>query len=199
MNAKRNPGLLVLIIVLLSGLVGLILSLEGINVEGVAMMIRATARTSMLLFSLAFAAASMHYLWKNNLTRSLLVNRRYLGLSFAYSHYLHLFGILYLQFFETQPLIEERGWVIVSLGGVAYVLLTLMAFTSTDEMIRKMGTQNWQRLHRIGSFYIWIVFATSYFPRALKEPFYIPFAVILVLAMTLRLVKYLKSSKAWTV
>ena len=63
------------------------------EVEGVRMVIRFTARTSLLLFCLAFSAAALARLWPNAWTRWQRRNRRYLGVTFAASHAIHAVAI----------------------------------------------------------------------------------------------------------
>jgi methionine sulfoxide reductase heme-binding subunit len=63
------------------------LATTGVDEEGVRAIIRLTARTSVALFLLAFTASAAFRLWGGRLPRWLLVNRRYLGLSFAVSHF----------------------------------------------------------------------------------------------------------------
>ena len=72
----------------------LILGLEGSGEAGLRMLMRATARTSLALFGAAFAASSLRSLWPTPATGWLLRQRRYLGLSFAFSHALHALAIL---------------------------------------------------------------------------------------------------------
>src|ERR1043166_3597577 len=69
-------------------------SMRGFEVEGVRMVVRYTARTSLLFFCLAFTASALHRLRPNSFTCWQLRNRRYLGLSFAVSHLIHLIAIV---------------------------------------------------------------------------------------------------------
>src|SRR6201987_4979671 len=66
-----------------------IAGMRGFEVEGVRMVIRFTARTSLLFFCLAFSAAALARLWPNAWTRWQRRNRRYLGVTFAASHAIH--------------------------------------------------------------------------------------------------------------
>ena len=70
-----------------------IAGMRQFEVDGVRMVIRFTARTSLLFFCLAFSAAALARLWPNAGTRWLRRNRRYLGVTFAASHAIHLFAI----------------------------------------------------------------------------------------------------------
>jgi hypothetical protein len=64
------------------------------EVDGVRMVIRFTARTSLLFFCLAFIAAALARLWPNAWTRWQCRNRRYLGVTFAASHAIHAVAIM---------------------------------------------------------------------------------------------------------
>ena len=65
-------------------------------VDQVRGVIRITARTSVALFLLAFTASSLWQLWPNAWTRWQRQNRRYLGVSFAASHGIHLAALVAL-------------------------------------------------------------------------------------------------------
>ena len=71
-----------------------IAGMRGFEVDGVRMVIRFTARTSLLFFCLAFSAAALARLWPNAWTRWQRRNRRYLGVTFAASHGLHAIAIM---------------------------------------------------------------------------------------------------------
>src|SRR6476659_4668780 len=58
------------------------------------LVIRWTARTSFVLFALAYAARPAVQLWPGAATKRLLAERRWLGLGFAVSHAFHLAGII---------------------------------------------------------------------------------------------------------
>ncbi|MEM8721589.1 MAG: hypothetical protein AAGE84_20220 [Cyanobacteria bacterium P01_G01_bin.39] len=67
----------------------LILLTNDINETSFRIAIRFTARTSCILFLLAFTASSLRRIQSNPLTNWLVTNRRYLGLSMAISHGFH--------------------------------------------------------------------------------------------------------------
>src|SRR5450432_4140372 len=71
-----------------------IAGMRQFEVEGVRMVIRFTARTSLLFFCLAFSAAALARLMPNAWTRWQHRNRRALGVTFAASHGIHAVAIL---------------------------------------------------------------------------------------------------------
>src|SRR5450432_4587611 len=78
-------------------LIGLCIWIAGMRqfeADGVRMVIRFTARTSLLLFCLAFSAAALARLYPSAWTRWQRRNRRYLGVTFAASHAIHAVAIV---------------------------------------------------------------------------------------------------------
>jgi DMSO/TMAO reductase YedYZ heme-binding membrane subunit len=140
-----------------------ILVVEGTGESGVRMVIRASARTSVVLFAAAFGASALARLWRARTTRFLLLNRRYLGVSFAVSHATHLAAILYLTAISPQFRASVEPPTIV-VGGLAYVFVAAMTVTSFDRTAAWLGPRWWRRLHLVGGWTIWFVFFVSYLP-----------------------------------
>src|SRR5215207_7659170 len=67
--------------------------LLGSDAEGFRLLIRVTARSSFVLFLLAFTASAAARRWPGTFTRWQLANRRQLGLGFATSHTIHAAAI----------------------------------------------------------------------------------------------------------
>lgn len=147
--------------------------------------IRLSAKTSFVLFTAAFIASSVRTLWPNELTRWLLINRRYLGVSFAASHAIHLFAIVELV--RVAPDFRLDPATLIG-GGLAYVFLAAMTATSFDRSAAWLGARRWRLLHKTGMYYCWFIFFISYVPRALTDPApHLPFFVaVLVGAVVLR-------------
>jgi DMSO/TMAO reductase YedYZ heme-binding membrane subunit len=144
-----------------------------------------------VLFTTAYVASSLRALWRNELTRWLLANRRYVGLSYAVSHTLHLGAIVELA--RANPDFELQAVTLI-VGGLAYVLLYLMTLTSNDRAVKALGLENWRRLHRTGMHYNWFIFFQSYARRA-ADPFYLPFFVLVVGAAMLRLTVWMRARR----
>src|SRR2546425_569433 len=70
-----------------------IAGMRGFEVDGVRMVIRFTARTSLVLFCLASPAAAMALMWPTGWPGWRPHNRRYLGVTFAASHAIHAVAI----------------------------------------------------------------------------------------------------------
>jgi hypothetical protein len=143
-----------------------VFALAGIDEQGVRMAIRASARTSVVLFGLAFTASSLYQLARGAFSRWLLRNRRYLGVSFAASHAIHLAAIVALAVaFDV-----ELAMATLTVGGFAYVLIAAMAATSSDRAVKWLGARRWKLLHGFGARYVWLVFFVSYLPMPGEQP-----------------------------
>ncbi len=118
---------------------------------------RWTARAAFPFFLIAYLASSLLRTWPGELTKALMRRRRQWGLSFALAHSIHLvaLGINLMVFGAVRPLFVLAG------GGLAYGLIYLMALTSNNWSMRKLG-KYWKRLHVIGIHYSWIIFTQSY-------------------------------------
>jgi len=170
----------------------LLLGIYGTEEAGIRVMIRATARTSVVLFIAAFTASSAVRLWPRPLTKWMLRNRRYLGLSFAVSHAVHLVFIVYAA--AVMGFLEINTVTLIG-GGLAYVFIAAMAATSFDAAVTWLGRRRWQRLHTVGAYYIWFIFLQSYVPRALESVAYVPVAFLLIGALVVRLVAQRRGSR----
>ena len=159
-------------------------TLSGGDVEGWRMVIRTTARTSLAFFLLAFIASSLRALWRTRGTAWLLANRRYLGVSFAASHALHLLAIVRVS--RLSPDFHFDPTTVIA-GGLAYLFLAALTATSFDRTTAWLGARRWKVLHKTGMYYLWFVFAATYGPRAAGEPSsYGAFVLLLATALGLR-------------
>jgi methionine sulfoxide reductase heme-binding subunit len=173
--------------VIIAGIVIAIIALFGWNEYSVRLVLRATARTSFILFTSAFIASPLHRRWPNPLNSWLLGNRRYLGVSFAVSHYFHLAAIITLARLAPEGFRREVDASALVVGGLAYGFLTAMTLTSFDRTAAIIGARAWRILHTAGVYYIWFIFFISYVPRSLVSIAYAPLGIVTVAALALRL------------
>lgn len=173
-----------------------IFALGAWSQDAVRVWIRATARTSVTLFLMAFAASSLRHFWPAPATSWLLRNRRYVGVSFAISHALHLAALITLGVAFPEPFVEELDVVTVAGGGMAYVFIAAMTATSFDRTAAWLGPRRWKLLHRVGAWYVWLIFVQSYVPRALIESAaYAPVVLALLGVGALRLAAARRGAK----
>jgi methionine sulfoxide reductase heme-binding subunit len=162
--------------------VGAIALLYGLTETGLRIAIRFTARSSCVLFLLAFVGSSLAALWPSAITQWLRANRRYFGLSFAASHVWHAIAIIGLAFFSQGKAISYSPG-----GMLGYVFIVLMAATSNNGAMQWLGDRRWQILHLVGAYYLWIAFFVSFSKRWTVSFIYPSLTVLLVVAMGLRI------------
>lgn len=153
--AQRWPLLLGLLAGLAMLYAGLATGLDAANQWGRAA--RWTARIGLPIFLLTYIASSAGRLWPESGIRAVWRNRRWWGLGFAACHTVHLYALV--------KALEASGEVrtLASLvpGGIAYLMILLMALTSSDTAMRALG-RNWKRLHSFGIHYVWLIFTLAY-------------------------------------
>jgi len=167
----------------------------GFTEEGTRFAIRWTARISVVLFSLAFAASGLHRQFQNSLTFWLSKNRKYLRISFAIIHLVHLFYLGVLQY-NFHPVFEKAKTISLIGGGLAYFFLIMMLLTSFKIFSKYLSKRQWKLMHTIGGYWILYIFLRSYWIRALTEYEYYPFAIMLVLVIIVRLLPKKKIKEA---
>jgi hypothetical protein len=186
-----GPRVVAVASVALLGMAGALLASAGLGEEGVRAVIRATARTSLLLFAASFAASSLQRLLRRPATAWMLRNRRYLGLSFAVSHAIHLAAILVLAFgfpseYREVPITTRVG------GTLGFVVIAVMAATSNDRSVAWLGGRRWRAIHRTGGWILWVVFAASYLP-AIADPSRTAYAALVLAVAGVRLGAWARS------
>ena len=166
--------------------------------ESLMLWARHTARISFAYFLLSFSASSLHYFFSNTLTKFVRHQRRYIGLSFALAHTIHLVALT--SFFIVME--ENPGIVTLIGGGLGYVLVYAMALTSNDNAVKKLGLKRWKQIHWFGANYIAVIFALTYVGKLLNGQFngsdydYLTFSLIvgtIFMIFILRIGYFLKS------
>ena len=191
-----------LLAVLTLSLVALSLAIAAMRqfeVEGVRMVIRFTARSSLLLFCLAFSAASLARLLPNAWTRWQRRNRRYLGLGFAVSHAIHAVAIVIFANIDPPGFAAATSAASYIFGGIGYAIILAMAATSFDRTAAMLGPRAWRILHLSGGYYIWFQFMVSFGKRVPAMPLYAGFLVPLLAVMALRLIAMSTGTRRRTV
>lgn len=160
MTARTFPLWLALVLSLLAMAIGLHWGVG--SEEQWRLAARYTARVGFPLFLITYVASSWARLWPGSRIRAVLRHRRQWGLGFAFTHSVHLAALIMAH-------VVVGEWpqpVTLAGGGGAYGLLYLMAATSNDASMRKLGIW-WKRLHSLGIHWLWFIFAFSYFGRIL--------------------------------
>ena len=169
----------------------LILLFYGVNEASFRIAIRFTARSSCILFLLAFCASSLHRIKTTPFSNWLLSNRRYLGLSMAVSHGFHAIALAGVAILTSENMVRDN--LDANLG---YAFIILMTITSFKRPAAILGRRNWRILHTLGMYYLWLSFIVAFSTR-LRESWliYPPFVLALILGLILRLIPKKKNQK----
>jgi len=140
-------------------------------------------------FVLAFVASSLAALFPGRLSRWLLANRRYLGLSFAVGMAWHLGFVAY----SFAAFGRQLNLTIITLDLIALAFLIAMTLTSFAVFSRHLTAAAWRRLHKSGAYAIWLLATDIYFDsvRHGTDRFHLAALCVLLAAWGLRVL-------AWT-
>ena len=181
-------------IILYLGIGAIIMYFAGMSNEGLSITINATARISLIFFALIFVASPLHTIHPSGLTRWLLKWRKEISLTFGITFLLSHMGIVYLLYDVNSPVTPKNIRLIdIYAGGLGIILLSAMVITSFKKVRSTISHRTWKTIHFVGLYYVWGVFIVdmveSYFIKDVKnaELLYIPFIIILSLAMGIRL------------
>ena len=130
--------------------------------DHIGYMLRVTARLSFGFLLLAYIARPLARLLHSG--NFFMRHRRYLGLAAALGMTVH-FGYV-CAFLTTSG--ESLDLLTGVFGGAAFVLLWLMAATSSNPARRKLGAA-WGRLHLLGMHYAWLIFMQTFIGAALNS------------------------------
>ncbi|MEZ0220961.1 ferric reductase-like transmembrane domain-containing protein [Tardiphaga sp. 1201_B9_N1_1] len=180
----RLLAILTLVLIALSVWIA---GMRGFEVDGIRMVIRFTARSSLLFFCLAFAASALALLWPTSGTRWLRRNRRYLGLTFAASHAIHAVAIVCFAVMAPADYAAATTPASYIFGGIGYAFIIAMAATSFDRSAAAIGPRAWRILHTTGIYYLWFQFMVSFGMRIPQMPNYVWFLMPLIVVMALRI------------
>lgn len=185
--ARRHSGLLLVLGTIVGAMIiASSLLAEGTGVDGWHRATHLTARFSAFVFLTAFLARPLTRIVHSATMRTLMRERRGIGLGFAGAHTVHLAALL--TYFAKGGIVPPI--FVPILGGIGYVLIWAMAATSTDRAQRALG-RNWKRLHTAGIYYVWTIFLLTYLGR-LKAPhgaapIYYAMSALFVTALAVRL------------
>src|SRR5882757_586712 len=162
-----------------------IAGMRQFEVDGVRLVIRFTARTSLLFFCLAFGAAALARLWPNAWTRW---QRRNLGVTFAASHGIHAVAIACFAAMDPLGYAGATSAASYIFGSVGYAFIVAMAATSFDRSAQAIGPRAWRLLHLSGGYYLLFQFTVSVGKRIPDMPLYALFLIPLLAVFTLRMI-----------
>ena len=195
-NGWRLTGFITALLIIIAVIITII---SPTPVEAARMVIRMTARTSLALFLLAFTASALTRLSPSRFTYWLRANRRYIGVSFASSHAIHAIAITTLA--KLDPILFQSLTNIGSFigGGITYLFIILMTFTSFDRTTAMVGPKTWRIIHTAGIWFLWISFTLNFGKRIPQNPLYWIPVGLLFAALAVRIIARFRKGKAISV
>jgi sulfoxide reductase heme-binding subunit YedZ len=153
----------------------LYLMLDGSDiVESSRAFLRVSGRVGMGLFFISFGASPLHRIFKAGWTRYLISNRRYYGISTAIVLWAHFLVILSLSVTASDWFKESAPWYILYSGAGTFTLVGLMALTSNNFAVKKMGARAWKTLHLVGGYMALASFVSEYVLVLYLQPVLLP-------------------------
>ncbi|MGB1336029.1 MAG: hypothetical protein ACPG8D_08935 [Luminiphilus sp.] len=146
---------------------------------------RYSAHLAFVFLLLAFSASTLKAFVNNAQTRGLVRYRRQLGLGFATAHTFHLVAlILFLSNLEGYSVDAS-----VAVAGFGYVVTALLAVTSNDYSIKRLGPANWKQLHSVGISILMLYFFVAFSGRLLTNfaPIYAVYVSLIATAVVAKL------------
>ena len=157
---------------------------------------RYSAHLAFVFLLLAFSASTLKVLVNNAQTPGLVRYRRQLGLGFATAHTFHLVAlILFLSNLEGYSVDAS-----VAVAGFGYVVTALLALTSNDYSVRRLGPAKWKQLHAIGISILMLYFFVAFSGRLLTSfaPTYWVYIALIATAVVAKLRVKRRTSTATT-
>lgn len=146
---------------------------------------RYSAHLAFVFLLLAFSASTLKAFANNAQTRGLVRYRRQLGLGFATAHTFHLVAlILFLSNLEGYSVDAS-----VAVAGFGYVVTALLAITSNDYSIKRLGPAKWKQLHSVGISILMLYFFVAFSGRLLTNfaPIYAVYVALIATAVVAKL------------
>lgn len=154
--------------------------------------VRIASRVALFYFILAFWAGPLWKIWKNDFSKYLFQNRRYLGISAAFSQTIFILLVSWTYSNIPRPLDEILTLREMVIGYSGMATYWILGFTSNDASVKFLG-KKWQIIHMIGLYYLWYIYINSYAPGLHRNPEYIVPLAFLVGGFALRV--YLQFQK----
>ncbi|MCH1459026.1 MAG: hypothetical protein L7U64_02390 [Luminiphilus sp.] len=142
---------------------------------------RYSAHLAFVFLLLAFSASTLKAVVNNAQTQGLVRYRRQLGLGFASAHTFHLVAlILFLNNLEGYTMDAS-----VAVAGFGYVVTGLLAATSNDYSVRRLGHPKWKQLHTVGVSILMLYFFVAFSGRLLTNyaPIYAVYVGLIAMAV----------------
>lgn len=170
----------------------------GTEHEAVRRWVVWTAWESAILFLIAFTARPIRQFLRTDFTKAVLKNRRYVGASAAFAHFLHLIAVVWFVNGFPEEASEPIALVTLIGGGLGFALYLTMGITSNDVSVKTLGLANWKRLHTFAGYYVWFIFMQTFLGGAVVGGSLVSaaFSALFVLGLAVRIAARLRQRAA---
>ena len=170
-----------------------VVTLEGMTEPGLRMLVRASARSSAILFLTAFAAPGVGALRSGTVGAWLTCNASSIFLSFGFSHFVHLVALgLWAKLFPNSFFAHVRPTALV-MGSLLYVLIGFMCMQILRGASARRGRTG--AVEGMGGFVLWAAFALVYVSQVLTGVLYALLAFFALASLAVRLAPRLVHTK----
>ena len=174
-NSLSLSGPAIVYLTLLGCALTLYVMLDGSNItESSRAYLRVSGRVGMGLFFVSFGASALNRIFEAGWSKYLIRNRRYYGISTAIVLWSHFLVILSLSVTASEWFKESAPWYILYSGTGTFILVGLMALTSNNFAVRKMGARRWKTLHLVGGYMALASFVSEYLLVLYLQPILLP-------------------------
>jgi methionine sulfoxide reductase heme-binding subunit len=124
------------------------LAYKNVGANPLEFVTRTTGMLTLIFLILSLAVTPIRKIFALN---SLVKFRRMLGLFAFFYGFLHLTTYIWFdRLFNLRSTISDIAQrPFIAVGMLAFVLMTPLAITSTNKMVKRLGGKRWSRLHRI--------------------------------------------------
>ena len=165
--------------------------------ESIVQLIRLSVRFASPWIFIAFSTSALVLLYPGSVSKWLLRNRRYTGLSFAAGFVWQAVFIVVLFTLYPAYYWDELHKTSDLVGrSASYVFLFALTLTSFFPVRQRLSPAQWHWLHLIGIWYFWVAIWGSYAAQALSQnskAVDVVFSFLGLLALILRLAANVKS------
>jgi hypothetical protein len=157
-----------------------------LDLSGVMLWLRVTARISGILLAGSFAALALRQVWPSALTQWMATNRHRFTLLFALSHTVHLVGVVMLATLIPARLFSKKALPALVLGSAGYALIYYLAWMAFTR--RKSPELPDAKMQIVGLYVMWAIFTLAFTSGLWKNAWvYTPLASVMWLAFAMRM------------
>jgi sulfoxide reductase heme-binding subunit YedZ len=156
------------------------------DLDSIMLWLRVTARFSGIFLAASLAAPALALLWPSSFTQWMASNRHRFTLLFAFSHTLHLGGVMALISLRPAQFFSRSGLVVLIGGGLGYGLIYYLVGMAL--LRRKTPEMSDSKMQVVSSYILWAAFTLAFSIGLLRTPWiYAPMVAIMVLALSVRI------------